>query len=193
MDIGTDQRCLGPVDTEPLRDRVLGQAPEAWTEQAVRQQLYEVHRDTESIVMLFCDEEWPDGEIYRESGWNRLADVATPVIDGIIDTYYEPGGIVLRAMAAKLKAGGRINPHRDKLHSFHIGHRVHVPLTTNNAVRFTIGGKPYAFDVGNAYEINNQKVHSVMNLGRDDRITFIFDYVPPDRVPESVHTGKSAQ
>jgi len=166
-----------------LKERILAQEPEAWTEQAIRQQSYEVHQDTESIVMLFCDESWPDGEIYRESGWERLADAAMPVIDHIIATYYEHGGTLLRAMAAKLKAHGRIPPHRDKLSSFHIGHRVHVPITTSAAVRYTISGKPYQFEVGNAYEINNQKLHSVMNLGKDDRISFIFDYVPADRLP----------
>ncbi len=183
MDIGVDQRCLGPVDVGALRDRILAMEADAWAEQAVRQQTYEVHRDTESIVMLFCDEAWPDGEIYREAGYDRLADVATPVIDHIIETYYEPGGILLRAMAAKLNARGRINPHRDSLHSFHIGHRIHVPLTTSTSVRYTISGKPYSFDVGNAYEINNQRLHSVLNMGADDRISFIFDYVPPDQVP----------
>ncbi len=183
MDIGVDQRCLGPVDVTALRERILAQEPAAWTEQALRQQVYEVHKDTESIVLLFCEESWPDGEIYREKGWDRLADVALPLIEHIIETHYEPGGILLRAMAAKLKANGRINPHRDKIHSFHMGHRIHVPITSNEAVRFTIAGKPYSFDVGNAYEINNQKVHSVMNLGREDRISFIFDYVPPDQAP----------
>ena len=34
------------------------------------------------------------------------------------------------------------------------------------------------FEVGQAYEINNQKTHSVMNKGPTDRINFIFDYVP---------------
>jgi len=183
MDIGVDQRCLGEVDVEELRQRILEQAPEAWTEQAVRQQTYEVHKDTESIVMLFCDESWPEGDIYREAGWDRLADVAMPIIDSIINTYYQPGGTLLRAMAAKLKAQGRIPPHRDKLDSFHIGHRVHVPITTSASVRYTISGKPYQFEVGNAYEINNQKLHSVMNMGQDDRISFIFDYVPADKLP----------
>mgnify|MGYP001811914487 CR=1 FL=1 len=154
-------------------------------EQAIRQQTYEVHKDTQSIVMLFCDEGWPDdGSLYRESGYERLADVATPIIEQVIDTWYTPGGIVLRAMAAKLVAGGRIPTHRDSLSSFHIGHRIHVPITTNSGVRFTVAGKPYPFDVGYAYEINNQEKHSVMNLGDEDRITFIFDYVPPDRIPE---------
>jgi aspartyl/asparaginyl beta-hydroxylase (cupin superfamily) len=53
-----------------------------------------------------------------------------------------------------------------------------VPITTNPRVRFNIKGQPYQFKVGQAYEINNQKTHSVMNKGDEDRITFIFDYVP---------------
>ena len=61
-------------------------------------------------------------------------------------------------------------------------HRIHVPITTNPRVRFMIGGRPYQFKVGEAYEINNQKQHSVANKGKEDRITFIFDYVPADRL-----------
>ena len=141
-------------------------SPEAWLEDLDRQQTYEVHRDTESIVMLFCDECWPDGEIYREAGWDRLSDVAMPVIDELIEAHYAPGGTLLRAMAAKLKAGGRIRPHRDSLESFHMGHRIHIPIKTNNRVRFMIDGRPYRFNIGEAYEINNQKMHSVMNKGK---------------------------
>ncbi len=180
MDIEVAQRYLGEVDVVALSGSILAQEPVAWEEQLQRQQDYEVHRDTESIVLLFCEESWPDGEIYKEAGWDRLADVAMPVVDHIINTHYVPGGTVLRVMVAKLKAQGRIRPHLDNLRSFHMGHRIHVPITTNSGVRFTIEGKPYPFEVGKAYEINNQKKHSVMNLGKEDRISFIFDYVPPD-------------
>lgn len=186
MDIEVPQRCLGSVKIEGLKERILSQEPKAWHEQLIRQRTYEVHKDTESIVMLFCDESWPDGDIYREAGWVRLADVALPVIERIIDTWYAPGGVLLRAMAARLKSGGRIAPHRDKLDSFHIGHRIHVPITTGAAVRYTIEGKPFQFEVGYVYEINNQKLHSVMNLGSEDRISFIFDYVPADRLPKGI-------
>jgi hypothetical protein len=182
VDIDVDQRHLGEVDIEQLKQRILFQEPEAWAEQTIRQQTYEVHKDTESIIMLFCDESWPDGEIYRESGWERLSDVAMPIINHVINTWYEPGGILLRAMAAKLKSNGRINAHRDTLRSFHMGHRIHVPITSNAGVRYTISGKPYSFEVGNVYEINNQKKHSVMNMGSEDRISFIFDYVPSDQL-----------
>ena len=180
MDIEVDQRLLGNVEIQDLSDAILAQEPAAWAEQDIRQDSYNVHSATESIVLLFCDESWPDGEIRQEPGWPRLAPVAMPLIEHIISTYYTEGGTLLRAMAAKLKVNGRIPTHRDALRSFHMGHRIHVPITTNPGVRFTIAGKPYAFEPGKAYELNNQKKHSVMNMGREDRITFIFDYVPPD-------------
>ena len=85
MDIEISQKCLGEVDIAALRGCILEQEPAAWQEQLLRQQEYEVHRDTESIVLLFCDEEWPEGEIYREAGWDRLSDVAMPLIDHIIE------------------------------------------------------------------------------------------------------------
>jgi aspartyl/asparaginyl beta-hydroxylase (cupin superfamily) len=85
-------------------------------------------------------------------------------------------------MAAKLLTGGKITPHIDAHESFRRGHRIHIPITTNKRVRFMIDGRPNQLQVGQAYEINNQKQHSVMNKGKEDRITFIFDYVPPQQL-----------
>jgi len=189
MDIEKPLRPLGDVDIQALRETILAQEPKAWTEDLIRQQEFEVHRATESIVMLFCDDEWPDGEIHRKAGWDRLSDVAMPLINSIIDKHYSPGGIVIRAMAANLKAGGLITPHMDVRKSFHLAHRIHVPITTNTAVRFMINGRPYRFEAGKAYEINNQKSHSVMNRGKEDRITFIFDYVPPSEDTSQVSSN----
>ena len=47
--------------------------------------------------------------------------------------------------------------------------------------------------MGEAYEINNQKVHSVMNKGAEDRINFIFDYVPPGAIPGRVASPASPE
>jgi aspartyl/asparaginyl beta-hydroxylase (cupin superfamily) len=102
-----------------------------------------------------------------------------PQMHELIARAYPPGGTIIRAMAAKLKAGGRITPHFDAHATFRVSHRIHIPITTNPRVRFMIDGRPYRFEVGHAYEINNQLTHSVMNSGTEDRITFIFDYLPP--------------
>jgi hypothetical protein len=180
MDIGDRLRDLGPVDTTALSEAIRAQEPAAWHEQQYRQQEFDVHRQTESIVLVFANlEVWPTIEICKEPGWDRLAEFAVPVMHGIIAEHYPTGGAIIRAMAAKLLAGGKITPHTDTHPSFHRGHRIHVPITTNPRVRFMIDGRPHQLQVGRAYEINNQMTHSVMNKGDEDRITFIFDYVPP--------------
>ena len=183
MDIDTTLRELGEIDITALRDAILAQDDSAWKEDRYRQEEYEVHHETESIVLVFMDiERWPEIVVSQEPGWPRLSDVALPLINGIISRFYPPGGTVIRAMAAKLLAGKNITPHVDYHESFHQGHRIHVPITTNPRVRFMIDGQPHQLKVGEAYEVNNQKLHSVMNRGREDRITFIFDYVPPEKV-----------
>ncbi|MDE0062074.1 MAG: aspartyl/asparaginyl beta-hydroxylase domain-containing protein [Gammaproteobacteria bacterium] len=183
MDIDTRIRELGPVDSGPLAAAILAQEEAAWHEQQHRQRAYEVHKDTESMVLVFTEESaWPELVVRKEAAWDRLAEVAMPAIHDIIGRHYPGGGTIIRAMAARLKAGGKITPHTDRHPSFRIGHRIHVPITTNRRVRFTIDGRPYKLQVGQAYEINNQLTHSVANKGSEDRITFIFDYVPPQEL-----------
>ncbi|MFT5131810.1 MAG: hypothetical protein ACI9SC_000272 [Gammaproteobacteria bacterium] len=186
MDIAEPLKILGKVDIAELQSRILSLDDEAWLEQDYRQKEYDVHRYTESVVLIFTDGSgWPDIEVSKQPGWDKLADVAVPVMHNIVENFYPAGGTIIRAMAAKLLPDGKIKPHRDSHPSFHHGHRIHVPITTNSRVRFMIDGRPYKFEVGQAYEINNQKTHSVMNKGKEGRITFIFDYVPPNLIDRS--------
>ena len=187
MNIDTPLRELGEVDSVALREAVLALDEEAWLVNERRQTDYEVHRQTQSVVLVFCDGPMNKLVIEKSEGWDWLADVAVPLMHDLISRHYTPGGTIIRAMAAKLLAGGRINAHFDSHPSFRRSHRIHVPISTNNRVRFMIDGKPYHMKVGQAYEINNQLTHSVMNSGNEDRITFIFDYMPADFIglPES--------
>ncbi|MEM7000242.1 MAG: aspartyl/asparaginyl beta-hydroxylase domain-containing protein [Pseudomonadota bacterium] len=180
MDIAQTLNALGPVDIASLSSKILAFDSEVWREEQLRQKKYsEVHYNTESVIVIFCDhDDWPNIDVIKGNGWDRLAEVALPVMHGIIGQHYTPGGTIIRAMAAKLTAGTTITPHTDNHPSFRSSHRVHIPITTNRKVRFMIDGRPHRLDVGQAYEINNQKRHSVINGGDEDRITFIFDYIP---------------
>jgi hypothetical protein len=180
MNIDVPVRDLGKVDSRELQQTVLSLEETAWSDQRYRQNTYEVHRQTESIVMVFTDGSgWPSIEVHKEAGWGWLVDSAAPLMNSIIEEHLEPGGVIIRAMAARMAPGAVIRPHRDSHPSFHASHRIHVPLATNARVRFTIDGRPFRFEVGHAYEINNQLTHSVMNKGDGDRVHFIFDYLPP--------------
>lgn len=194
MNIGEPLRDLGTVDVGPLREAILALGPDAWLEQTQRQVSYDVHRYTQSVVLIFTDGSgWPSITVTKEPGWDRLAHVAVPFMHDILGRHYPPGGTIIRAMAAKLLAGAVIKPHCDSHPSFHGSHRIHIPITTNPRVRFHIDGRPYHFEVGKVYEINNQLMHSVMNRGNDDRITFIFDYVPPSLLGRPVPAQPAAQ
>ena len=193
MDIDIPLRQLGAIDITALRDAILGQEDDAWYEDKSRQQSFYVHDQTRSIVLLNLDDsKWPKRAVHKGPGWERLADIAVPIMRGIIEKHYPVGGEVVRAMAASLKAGENIKAHSDVHQSFHCGHRIHIPITTNPKVWYTIDGRPYQFQVGQAYELNNQKQHSVVNKGDEERITFIFDYVPPGPLayaPEEADRG----
>lgn len=173
-------RDLGSLDCRELIDAVQRLDETAWTEKTYRQESFNVHRSTESIVLCFLDlDRWPDLVIARDVGWDRLGATAKPVMDAIIKRHYEPGGSVIRAMAVRLRPGARISPHVDEHESLKISHRIHVPLITNPRVRFFIDGVPHRFEPGRAVEVNNQLSHSVMNDGKTSRVHFIFDYLPP--------------
>jgi hypothetical protein len=187
MDIGVPVRSFGKVEMQALAAAIVAADEAAWNENVERQKSFEVHEQTRSIVLLFAEvSNWPELEISKQPGWGRFAELAVPLMHEIIRNWYPPGGTIIRAMAAKLMPGGLILPHRDSHPSFAAGHRIHVPIVTNPRVRFMIDGRPVSLQVGEAYEINNQMVHSVMNKGDTDRIHFIFDYVP-------ARTGDSAR
>ena len=57
MDIGVPIRNFGKVDMEPLAAAILAQDEAAWNENVQRQQDYEVHEQTRSIVLLFAEVE----------------------------------------------------------------------------------------------------------------------------------------
>ena len=137
MDIGELVRHCGDIDVAPLAAAIAAQGEEAWDEHKGRQKDYEVHRQTQSIVLLFANiDQWPTIEVTRPPGWDRLAGVATPLMDSIIARWYPPGGRIIRAMVAKLPPGARIDPHRDRHPSFGCGHRIHAPVTTNSRSAF---------------------------------------------------------
>ena len=174
MLLETPVRTLGPVAHQPLKDVVASLAPAVWLEDEIRQKSFEQHRQTQSVVMLFSST-WPDPTVEKRSGWGHFSGPANALIEEILATHYPPGGRVIRAMAAKLLAGGRINLHKDTHPSFAAAHRIHVPLVTSPDVDFVIRGKSHYLEEGVSYEVSNLDYHAVTNRG-PDRIHFIFDY-----------------
>ena len=102
MDIEQAMKDLGPVPADALRETILNLDENAWLANSVRQNEFEVHKQTRSVVLVFCDVAKGDLEVSKSEGWDSLADVAVPLMHDIIGRFYTPGGTIIRAMAAKL-------------------------------------------------------------------------------------------
>ena len=55
MNIDEPLKTLGNVDSRPLIDAVLALDETTWLKNVNRQNDYEVHRQTQSVVLVFCD------------------------------------------------------------------------------------------------------------------------------------------
>ncbi len=78
MDIGVPIKDWGAVDATILREAILSQDDIAWDEDDQRQDDYDVHRQTKSIVMLFASQTWPRVIITREKAGIVLLTLPTP-------------------------------------------------------------------------------------------------------------------
>ena len=70
MDIGTPLRELGDINAEPLIDAILSLDDGRWNENLSRQEMFDVHKKTSSLVMIFCDG-WPELVVSKEKAWGH--------------------------------------------------------------------------------------------------------------------------
>lgn len=177
MLLDTPIRALGHVDCRRLTERVLECDESAWYEDNRRQDDYEVHVQTQSIVLVFFSG-WPTVKVTHARGWDKFSDVVMPIMQEIVARHYAPGGMVLRVILARLLPNCRIERHFDKHPSFSIAHRIHVPILTNPDVEFIVGTERIPPCAHHAFELNNMMPHSVTNNGGSARVHLIFDYSP---------------
>jgi quercetin dioxygenase-like cupin family protein len=169
------------IDVAPIIRVIEGIDRETWAE-SQREIRYAVHADTQSLKLMHDRDfrhvyptTWPLFDTFK--------DAISPILD-IIEEHFGPDGEVIRIVLAKLKAGGVIPPHSDAQYSLRHCHRLHIPIVTNPAVDFFVGGEKKNMGVGEMWEINNSTTHTVENHSSLDRIHLIIDWAPGFTVRE---------
>jgi hypothetical protein len=147
---------------------------EHWKINTSRQKTYEVHRFTETIRLRHV----------KDLNFNNFKFINYEMFEhykSLIDKYLE---IISQhftikdytALIVNLKPNGIINPHTDGGSKyFELGHRLHIPIKTNENVFFTVGNTTINMEVGKIYEINNLTTHSVENKSTENRFHLIMD------------------
>ena len=180
---------IGTIDIAPIKDLVLQLTQEHWGQQSTREKRYEVHKNTQSIGLVF-DEDFRHMNPTVHPAYELFAPVLRDLFAQISE-HYETApeiqakfgrpvqGYFIRVNLVKLAAGGTIAEHRDMNFSLAHSHRIHVPIVTNDLVFFHVGQKTVTMQEGEIIEINNRREHSVENKGSEDRVHLILDWVFP--------------
>ncbi len=189
MNFESEFRQIGEVDVSEIKRLINELKPESWNENSIRQNVYDVHADTETINLAW-DSDFRHVNPTRHPMLQTFAEPLRPMFQLIAD-YYENSvrwqdyfrknghGYFIRANIVKLIAGGKIKEHRDKNFSLAHSHRIHIPIITNDKVIFNIGDLSMNMLEGEVIEINNRMNHSVVNDSQQDRVHLILDWVVP--------------
>ncbi len=88
----------------------------------------------------------------------------------------------------KLDAGSKINEHRDYDLDYESGKvRIHIPVKTNNKVKFYLNNKRVKMQEGECWYLRLSDPHSVINSGKEDRIHLVIDAVVNDWVKSLIN------
>lgn len=190
MDFGPTHRMLQRVDVSALVERVLSTDDALWHSDEELRTVLTGTRPTQSIFLYYTnarymphDRKIKQDDVLKRSGFDWFSGAVLPIVDDIC-AQYEPGGTIVQCQIAKLLPGATIRRHQDVSPLLRASHRIHVPLITWPEVVFYIDDKPFVFEAGQAFELNNQKFHEVQHLGTKDRYHLIFDLLPANYDPK---------
>lgn len=187
-------RRLGTVDIAALRSAVLAIPESVWDlEDADKPNRFDALGSTRHIVFRFVSSVRDWRESYARPIWAEWKPLLEPVLGEATAAYGYARGEFPRVMLARMRPGGVIHPHRDMNLAAQWPHKIHVPLVTNEKVRFMVGDTTYHFPEGEAVEVNNMGAHAVANEGTTDRIHLIFEYYDLDQQSPDWIAGPAVQ
>ena len=175
------------VDIRPLKQLVSRLTPRHWVADKTRQARYEVHKDTQTIPLVY-DADFrhtnPTMHPAMQMFGTEIERLLSPIAKHYDNT--EQGrqlaakhghGFCIRATLVRLNPGGTIDPHQDKNHSLAHSHRIHIPVITNSQVMFHVGAQHKHLREGEVVEINNRREHFVENSSLLERVHLIIDWI----------------
>jgi hypothetical protein len=178
MNLDGDFKKIGTYDVTDIQELLKFFTDEQWLRESWRREKFAVHRSTQSIYLIMDE----DGRHTDPTEYPALAEyqgVLQPLLDYVRSQFEQTieSSYFVRMLFVKLLAGGAIPPHFDTGRSMRKSHRIHLPLVTNDGVKFVVGETTKNLLPGELWEINNRNKHTVKNNGSEDRVHMIMDLV----------------
>ena len=167
----------GKFDVSSIKE-IISNFNEEWIIDTYRQEDYSVHENTMSYGLYDHPHFWIYGDPYQLSVMSNNDKLMTAVEPIIKTLEIIHGGKVGKALFIKLPPTKDVHSHTDKGDYLGIIRRHHIPIITNDNVKFYVGDKFKQMREGECWEINNSLMHSVENNGNTDRVHLMFDILP---------------
>jgi hypothetical protein len=169
---------IGFFDTSSIADNLAELGEAIWDEDSTRQQIFDVHKHTKTIIVQNFPLDW-DGNLFPTELSKSKAFLLYPLLKPLIENLENVlDGKAGRVLLTKLNPNSSISPHVDNGYYLSVVHRVHVPVKTNEKVVFTVDGVSRHIAKNECVEISNSQQHSVVNNSDEERIHIICDIVP---------------
>lgn len=170
-------RFHGNFDVSKILDHLSTYSDE-WFENAERQTIYEVHKETNTIFVYDHDNSWSLGDDYDlkiNQNQSAMSNLVSPIVDSLEKIH---DGKVGKCVFIKLPPSKKVGKHRDSRDYLGAVRRHHIAITTNDNVLFFVNEESKNMKVGECWEINNNQLHSVENNGDTERIHLMIDILP---------------
>jgi aspartyl/asparaginyl beta-hydroxylase len=133
--------------------------------------------------------------IYSDPACTAFADTpllaAAPYLQEVLASLDCP---LLAVRLMRLSPGSVIKEHRDHDLAFEDGTvRIHIPVTTNDAVDFRLNGTRCLMPAGSAWYLRLADPHSVSNRGDSDRVHLVIDATVNEWVRGLLERAKAAE
>lgn len=176
MNIKENFKSYGKVDIQPILKKLELIPDDEWDRFTWRQDMNPMHGASKTLAIIY-DEDFRHFNNTKHELYNLLdfEELSKPMVE-ILEREYN-WGYVVRAVLVKLPAGKSIKPHIDYGGSYHLSHRIHIPLICDwDKVEYVVDGEQKFFELGEMFELNNMKLHEVNNHGDVDRVNLLFDF-----------------
>lgn len=113
----------------------------------------------------------------------------------IMEILAEIGAVWGRSRLMALAPGAEVPPHADTHYYWRTHHRLHIPVITNPAVRFTCGDESVHMAAGECWMFDSFRWHDVQNKGTQRRVHLVIDTVGGGQLwdlMEAAQTGTAA-
>lgn len=116
---------------------------------------------------------WPSDSSLIIVGWHGFPFRVAQIVDEVL-ALFPPGSAADGLMVSIVLPGRSIPPRIDDQPPNWLC-RVYVPLLTNPESQLIVGEQAYHMEVGKAYRVNTEAIHSLVNGGTSPILHFICD------------------